>query len=74
LTAPPPPTAPKRCTPSKKQLDAEDSRYASTRFRESEVVMGLSALMDLGQADSAGHSSTDPAPLKPTPSPPAPPR
>ena len=58
----------------KKQLDAEDSRYASTRFRESEVVMGLSALMDLGQADSPGHSSTDPAPLKPTPSPPAPPR
>lgn len=48
----------------KKQLDAEDSRYTSTKFRESEVVMGLSSLMDLGKADEPGTSSTDPMPLR----------
>lgn len=48
----------------KKQLDSEDSRYTSTKFRESEVVMGLSSLMDLGKADALGESSTDPMPLR----------
>jgi hypothetical protein len=47
----------------KKQLDAQDSLYASTRFRESEVVMGLNTLMDMGKADEPGHSATDPTPL-----------
>lgn len=49
----------------KQLLDAEDSRYQSTKFRESEVVMGMSRLMDLGKADTPGESSTDPAPLQP---------
>lgn len=48
----------------KQQLDAEDSRYQSTKFRESEVVMGMSRLMDLGKADAPGESSTDPMPLQ----------
>lgn len=47
----------------KKQLDEQDSRFTHTRFRESEVVMGLSTLMDLDSADAPGHSSTEPAPL-----------
>ena len=48
----------------KKQLDAEDSRYTSTKFRESAMVMGLSGLMDLGKPDPLGESSTDPMPLR----------
>ena len=44
----------------KQQLDAEDSRYSSTRFREAEV-MGLSGLMELGQAEPSGEGTAQAA-------------
>ncbi len=44
----------------KQELDAADARYQSTHYRESEVVMGLGSLMELGKPRTP-HPSTAPA-------------